>query len=621
MREPDSTPDDQSLVTPTQIAKLTGVGRAAVSNWRRRYADFPQPAGGTVNSPLFAWRDVEPWLAANGRFSTASALKSTEDRIHHQLGSDGLADLIERLAADTDLTDPALAAWFTTVLPNRDRLDVAAGLAEREASRARTGEFGPMPKVAEVVASLLPEGRRGLSPQSVLDPRCGLGSLLPHLSRHLGPALHYVVQDPSRPHVRSTVAMLNIAGCEDVEGIVADALSAGGKRSADANADVVVCAVPSGKALSETAISATDPRWVFGVPPQSAPEFAWLQHCYSRLAPGGTCAVVMSSNAATNHLGRQIRSMLVKSGALHSVLTLPLGLVPGVNRSGQIWILNRPDGSPQPRHSVRMIDVSQMDPEQLDPVIKDRWREVSRDPQLSCDVPLIDLLDGDVEFLPARWLAPPARDVAAPFRRIRRELMDLLRLLPSTVPNLEESQQVSAEEVGDTLTVGALARSGAVEILSGGTPTVLGDILVDPLELDRSRIVFDPEQVGERVKTSIVRCDPEQIDPYFLLGHLRTTANRRITGTLGSRNDVRKARIPRVPIAEQRHHGANIKTLIRFATLSAQARTLGDELVALAFDGLSTGALSGGYRRRSADDTTTRTTTDQIDQEESRPRA
>jgi hypothetical protein len=73
-----------------------------------------------------------------------------------------------------------------------------------------------------------------------------------------------------------------------------------------------------------------------------------------------------------------------------------------------------------------------------------------------------------------------------------------------------------------------------------------------------------------------------------------------------------------LPIDAQRHHGANIKTLIRFATLSAQARTLGDELVALAFDGLSTGALSSADPRRSADNTaTTRTTTDQTDQEES----
>lgn len=619
MPDRDTSPDEESLVTPTQIAKLAGVGRAAVSNWRRRYADFPRPAGGTVNSPLFAWRDVEPWLAANGRLSTASAMKSAEYRIHHQMGSDGLADLIESLSTDADLTDPALPAQIRAVLSHRDRLDVAAGLAEREASRARTGEFGPMPRVAEVIASLLPEPPQEASPWSVMDPRCGLGSLLPHLSRLVGSAHHYVVQDPSPLHVRITVAMVKIAGCEDVEGIVADSLSDTDADSPDTNVDVVVCAVPSSKALSETAISATDPRWVFGVPPQSAPEFAWLQHCYAQLAPDGTCALVMSSNAATNHLGRQIRGMLVKSGALRSVLTLPLGLVPGVNRSGQVWILHRPDGDTRPRRSVRMIDLSQMEPEQLDSAIASRWREVSRDPQLSCDVPLIDLLDGDVELLPARWLAPPAPDVAAPFRRIRKELMDLLQSLPATVPNLEEARQTPDHEPGDALTVGALVRSGAAEVLPGGSPIEVGDILIDPLELDRSRIVSDQAQTGERVKTSILRCDRDQIDPYFLLGHLRTTANRRITGTLGSRNDVRKARIPRLSIEEQRRYGAEIKTLIHFAALSERARTLGDELTALAFDGFSTGAMSSAdTSRAAADAATTRTTTDQ---EEGRPRA
>ncbi|MDU0305319.1 SAM-dependent methyltransferase, partial [Streptomyces sp. PAL114] len=54
--------DNATEVTAAGIARLAGVGRAAVSNWRRRHADFPRPVGGTETSPAFALTEVEDWL-------------------------------------------------------------------------------------------------------------------------------------------------------------------------------------------------------------------------------------------------------------------------------------------------------------------------------------------------------------------------------------------------------------------------------------------------------------------------------------------------------------------------------------------------------------------------------
>ena len=56
-----------STVASADIARLAGVGRAAVSNWRRRFADFPTPVGGTAASPLYRLADVEGWLRTHGR--------------------------------------------------------------------------------------------------------------------------------------------------------------------------------------------------------------------------------------------------------------------------------------------------------------------------------------------------------------------------------------------------------------------------------------------------------------------------------------------------------------------------------------------------------------------------
>jgi hypothetical protein len=54
-------------VTAAAIARRAGVGRAAVGNWRKRYADFPAPVAGGANTPLFSWVQVERWLAESGK--------------------------------------------------------------------------------------------------------------------------------------------------------------------------------------------------------------------------------------------------------------------------------------------------------------------------------------------------------------------------------------------------------------------------------------------------------------------------------------------------------------------------------------------------------------------------
>ncbi|HMM49345.1 MAG TPA: helix-turn-helix domain-containing protein, partial [Miltoncostaeaceae bacterium] len=60
-------------ITASQIARLAGVSRSAVSNWRRRHADFPAPLGeGAGASPLFDRAAVERWLHERG-LSTAPA--------------------------------------------------------------------------------------------------------------------------------------------------------------------------------------------------------------------------------------------------------------------------------------------------------------------------------------------------------------------------------------------------------------------------------------------------------------------------------------------------------------------------------------------------------------------
>src|SRR5918997_6795224 len=85
-----------TTVSTGDIARLGRVGRAAVSNWRRRYDDFPAPVSGTASNPRFALSEVEAWLQRNGKRYRLSAA----DRAWQRLLSDGADFLLpERLAA------------------------------------------------------------------------------------------------------------------------------------------------------------------------------------------------------------------------------------------------------------------------------------------------------------------------------------------------------------------------------------------------------------------------------------------------------------------------------------------------------------------------------------------
>ena len=56
------------LIDSTQVAALLGLSRYnAVSEYRRRYDDFPEPVIETGRCLLWRRRDIELWAKATGR--------------------------------------------------------------------------------------------------------------------------------------------------------------------------------------------------------------------------------------------------------------------------------------------------------------------------------------------------------------------------------------------------------------------------------------------------------------------------------------------------------------------------------------------------------------------------
>ncbi|MFJ4880034.1 hypothetical protein ACIP93_33170 [Streptomyces sp. NPDC088745] len=62
----------RDVVLLAEVARIARVGRAAVLNWRRRHADFPDPVGGTDVHPEFDRRAMAAWLLDHDKIDIPS---------------------------------------------------------------------------------------------------------------------------------------------------------------------------------------------------------------------------------------------------------------------------------------------------------------------------------------------------------------------------------------------------------------------------------------------------------------------------------------------------------------------------------------------------------------------
>ncbi|GII75225.1 SAM-dependent methyltransferase [Sphaerisporangium rufum] len=626
------------------IARLADVGRAAVSNWRRRYDDFPQPVGGTAASPLFSLPEIEDWLRRNGKSYEMSlgdrawqALKTAGDdlRLGELVGCAGafLLYLAREPAAArraARAADPAAvlrrdAARATADLPVRpDWSLVGAGryalLADLAAEQGPAAAFELLceryaeahsrqlsvtrPDIVALLAGLARlEGQGG----TVLDPACGVGALLLPLAgaRLLG-------QESGEAAALVAAARLLLGGAR-AEIAAGDSLRADGFPGR--RADIVLCDPPFNERAWGYEELTGDPRWEYGLPPRGEPELAWVQHCLAHVRPGGLVAILMPSAAAGRRPGKRIRGNLLRAGALRAVVALGPG-------GPDLWLLRRPEpGARQP--STMLVAEAGDEPSG----VLDAWRAFGAAPEAEPPggraVRIIDLLDDEIDLTPARYRPRhPKEDPARAYAAARERFQAAAAALGGSPPRL-------AARAGDlpTTTVGELVRAGLVGFHQGPARPAAGhgdlpmltvaDVVAGGPPSGRTR--HDPGQVvlepGDVVATAsatecaartvteggavlgpqlhLYRVDPERLDPDFLAGHLRYagTAGTGRAHPGASRVDARRVRIPRLPLAEQRAHGRAFRELLELDDRLRETSALGRKLVGLGFDGLAGGHL------------------------------
>ncbi|KUO16118.1 N-6 DNA methylase [Streptomyces dysideae] len=541
-------PEAGPLVTGSEIARLAGVTRAAVSNWRRRYDDFPTPTGGGVNSPLFDLAQVQAWLDRQRKGQEVSVEVQLWQALRGVYGDDMLGGLVDVARLLTEGEAPGvlpadIVRLARDLAESGGAAEAVSVLAERftDSVRRAGSDQVTSPRIVRAVRHFAGE----VAPEATLfDPACGIGSLLLAVGPEQGPRRCGQESDARRAVFAQLRA--DLTGHIGAGIVTGDSLRA--DRWTDLKADLVVCDPPVGEPDWGREDLLLDPRWEFGTPSRAEGELAWLQHAYAHTAPGGRVLMVLPASVAYRKAGRRIRAELVRRGILTQVTALPSGTAASHALPVHLWQLRRPLTPGDAVTSVRMVDLTAGDPDgSLEP-----------DPEQLAEVPLIDLLDDAVDLTPGRHVEDSQRDYAVEYHTLRRELTVQVRLLAELLPALVAGDGPSSLD-GPTVSVADLARAGLVEY-------------------------GDPEPVSIS----------DQLDTDYLQGFLRSAANtRRSTSTSGTyRLDGKGARIPQMDITEQRRYGAAFRALQEFEERARRVVELSRDAATLARDGLGNGALA-----------------------------
>ncbi|MER5758501.1 N-6 DNA methylase [Streptomyces sp. NPDC002082] len=668
-------------VSLAEIARLAGVGRAAVSNWRRRHESFPERIGGTDVSPQFSLTEIEVWLRENKKLK-----KDTEREWlwpqFEALGSRDVAGLAVaaagRLMSGTQDPAPGEADFSDEA---RRLVGRAAELGRREGA-LKTFEFllrrwldvnvRQISTTPEPLAALMAdlaleagaladgEGRRGI--RTVLDPACGTGHLLAAAAAHAPARLIGSDRDPVLAALAR--ARLLLVPAPSLGGPASEVRAADSLRAdpfGDVRADVVLCNPPFNERDWGYEELATDARWAHGVPPRTEPELAWVQHCLARLTPGGTAVLLLPPAVASRKAGRRIRGSLLRTGQLRAVVALPPGCAAPHSVSLQLWVLRMPGSGPEPTPGeVLLADAASRFPRTQARDSVPAWSALSsfvrsaidaataREdgastwPEFVRSVPVIDLLDDEVDLTPGRHIAPAPSGAGSR----RTESWDEFGRVAADLD--EAGGRLAALELTDheagtpsTATVGELARAGALTLRGGqqpaagtvceGQPAAGGvplltvpDLLIDgdphswisAADTEAEGTVI--AQAGDVVVAGVARAfsawvhqgrpavlgpqlyalrvHPEQLDAWFLAGSLRAPANARQAGThasSSSRVDVRKLQVRQVSLAEQQTYGEAFRQVAAFDKAVRRLSALGSGLVRDLGDELAAGRLAG----------------------------
>jgi type I restriction enzyme M protein len=86
-----------------------------------------------------------------------------------------------------------------------------------------------------------------------------------------------------------------------------------------------------------------DPRWVYGTPPPSNANFAWIQHMLYHLAPHGSMALLLANGSMSSNTRGEgdIRQAMIEADLVECMLALPGQLFTNTQIPACVWFLTK----------------------------------------------------------------------------------------------------------------------------------------------------------------------------------------------------------------------------------------------------------------------------------------
>ena len=633
-------------VSPSDIAELAGVSRAAVSNWRKRIADFPAKVSGTENNPLFDRAQVIEWLTARGHEisqpSIGSVLWSSMNMLrgafnafelpvllltlmaamkaagshdqklwdlfitHLAEGSFALGDLEALFKLEPKLGDVKPRSISSvrpdelleisqaiSTIPDSELAAAADYVLERHSkSQGKRGaEMGFVGSRTATLLALLASRR----PKGgvVYDPACGIASTLIRAIEFGAEPEKLIGQDISAGAIyiaRLRAYLHNV----DIEFFQSDVLRE--DNLPVLRADTIVLEPPFGLRF-DPALGLSDMRYVFGTPPKTSADLAWIQDAISHLSETGR-AYVLTPLATLSRSGieQTIRSGLIGSGCIEAIIALPGKMLTHTAIPLALWVLRRP--STAGAETIAFYDAAEeTSPELFVPLWLDGTVDVSN--SRHAHVSTSEVISSGANLLPVNWIVVDPigqeeleRNFTRSFRsvessvEIASELLDVIRRptsdLASRIVTVEElisqgvltmrlgRERVSSDSDSDS---GSDSDSDSEDIKccfthshvrNGTLPaevstaenqelTSVGDVVV--ATINTTSALLDTTG-GHLVASGLYRFtdfNAEVLLPAFFAQIISGSWNKRFqTGTAMQRANIKSLEIPLPPIEEQK---------------------------------------------------------------------
>jgi type I restriction-modification system DNA methylase subunit len=524
---------ESNLIAMADIARMAGVGRATVGNWKaRRPDDFPPERGRTARGPLYDSTEVASWLATRRTSQpTKSGSRPAQQGINEDLwrvieairGTWRLHDAapvllyalsraiaetnghLDAVTAKVDALDSDLESQLAQLRGDApDELGALLGAVRASdaplafvwnasnllASVGRHWDFGTPAPVADFIAGLVGPAT------TIYDPAIGGGQLATRVAQTTDSDVTVYGQDLNPVAAALATSLLEAAGFDSqirLGNTVAD------DQHEDLLAEVVVAHPPFGVQHDQDSVDPDDIRWLFGLP---RGDTAWLQIGLHHLAPGGRMAILVPPRMLFQQGSEGgIIQRVVRRNLLRAVIALPerslapSAVAPALLLLGEGWGTTAAASD----HRILMVD----DEEWRDPSSRRQtsmtedsvsrvidtvraWLDRGQEPE-SVNANLVtyeDIIGNDWVLLPHRY-RPRTRatftymGIDQVREEARTNLSEIVSKLTERVQQYVERSYETNRSTGVLTTLGALddvtfiAGVAAQDVLEGGPIEVI----------------------------------------------------------------------------------------------------------------------------------------------------